>query len=269
MQVDKDGDFFSLYRFELVRYYQADCDVGHFYTHQHPDSSFVKHLRASIILENETRSLLDLEYWVITTSGTRIQAVSSPEQLACILMGDLGLQVTDQECRRLYDGLVIPSPVSDMDLHLLRQAINLAASARAQGNHPFGALIADREGNVLAQAKNTVVTDSDVTGHAETNLIRIASRQVPTDVLAAATLYTSTEPCAMCSGAIYWSGISRVIYGMPEDGLASFTGSNPENPTLALPSKIVLNAGQRHIEVIGPLLMDEAVVVHAGFWDSA
>jgi len=160
------------------------------------------------------------------------------------------------------------SSLTETDLGLLRRAIALAALARAHGNHPFGALLADPDGNVLAKAENTVLTEHDITGHAETNLVRLAFRQFPAAVLAAATLYTSTEPCAMCAGAIYWSGISRVVYGLAETGLAQLAGADPENPTLDLPSRIVLGAGQRAIAVIGPLLVDEAAAVHAGFWDA-
>ena len=72
--------------------------------------------------------------------------------------------------------MISPSSATNTDLKLLRLAIDIAASARVHGNHPFGALIADNYGNVIAKAENTVITESDVTGHAETNLIRIASR---------------------------------------------------------------------------------------------
>ncbi|MBK8022225.1 MAG: nucleoside deaminase [Chloroflexi bacterium] len=156
--------------------------------------------------------------------------------------------------------------ISEQDLALLRRAIALAATARDHGNHPFGALLADRDGNVLAEAENTVLTEHDVTGHAETNLIRIGSRRLPADVLRAATLYTSTEPCAMCAGAIYWSGISRVIFGLSEAGLAEIAGENPQTMTLVLPAERILNSGQRRVEVIGPLLIEEAIAVHQGFW---
>ncbi len=152
------------------------------------------------------------------------------------------------------------------DLQLLRQAITLAATAREHGNHPFGALLADTEGNVLATAENNVVTESDVTGHAETNLVRIASRKFSAEFLAGTMLYTSTEPCAMCSGAIYWSGIGRVVFALSEAGLYELTGADPQNPTLKLPCRKVFQAGRREIEVLGPLLAEEAKVVHVGFW---
>lgn len=103
-------------------------------------------------------------------------------------------------------------PATPADIELLRRAIALAASARSHGNHPFGALLTNEDGDVIAEAENTVVTERDVTGHAETNMVRNAWRRFNEDVRARSALYTSTEPCAMCSGAIYWSGIPRVVF---------------------------------------------------------
>ncbi len=105
MQVFKDGDFFSLYRFELARYGKADCELGHFYSHRHPDAPFVNHLVVSLLQESETRSLRDLKYWVITKFGTRDREISDSEQLMQILVGELGVQVTKDESRLLYEGL--------------------------------------------------------------------------------------------------------------------------------------------------------------------
>jgi len=152
-----------------------------------------------------------------------------------------------------------------MTLDLLRIAISLAANAREHGNHPFGALLADESGNILLTAENTVNTARDASGHAELNLVRLASAQLPTRVLARATLYTSTEPCPMCAGAIFWSGISRVVYALSEDGLYAMTGDSPES--LKLPCREVFARGGRPVEVVGPLLEDEAAIVHQGFWE--
>lgn len=105
MQVFKKGGFFSLYRFELARYGQSDCELGHFYSHRHSDAAFVNNLVASLILKNETRSLRNLEYWVTRQSGTQIQEIGNSEQLWQILVADLGLQVTEAEGRQLYGGL--------------------------------------------------------------------------------------------------------------------------------------------------------------------
>jgi tRNA(Arg) A34 adenosine deaminase TadA len=157
----------------------------------------------------------------------------------------------------------IPPP---LDEHLLRAALAIAARARKNGNHPFGALLTDGEGRVILEAENTVVTDSDVTAHAETNLVRSASRTLTPQQLAAATLYTSTEPCAMCAGAIYWSGIRRVVYALGEDELCVLAGAGGEHPLLALPSRQVFAHGSPVVEVAGPFLHDEAAAVHADFW---
>jgi tRNA(Arg) A34 adenosine deaminase TadA len=154
-------------------------------------------------------------------------------------------------------------PVTD---ELMRRAIRLARQAREHGNHPFGALLADENATVLLEAENIVVTESDCTGHAESVLVRTACRTLDEGTLAIATLYTSTEPCAMCAGAIYWAGISRVVFGLRESELRALTGANPENPTLALGCREVFARGQRPIEVIGPVLEDEARSVHDGFW---
>lgn len=105
MQIFKDGDFYSLYRFELTHYGQADCEIGHFYSHRHPDANFVNHLVVSLIQENETRSLIDLKYWHITKSSTQIQELSDSEQLRRLLVGELGVQVTEDESHRLYKKL--------------------------------------------------------------------------------------------------------------------------------------------------------------------
>ena len=148
----------------------------------------------------------------------------------------------------------------------LRAAIDLARRARHRGNHPFGALLVDAAGLVVAEAENTVVSEHDATGHAETNLVRIASRRLDRACLRSCTMYASTEPCAMCSGAIYWSGISRVVYGLSEAGLRELTGSHEGNPTMSLPCRDVFAHSQGSVQVVGPALEDEARSVHDGFW---
>ncbi len=152
---------------------------------------------------------------------------------------------------------------------LMRRAIALAREARKHGNHPFGALLADAFGRVRLEAENTVVTGSDCTAHAELNLVRQACMTCDAIDLAASTLYTSTEPCPMCAGAIYWAGISRVVFGLRETELRALTDADPKNPTMALPCRDVFARGQRAIEVIGPVLEGEARAVHEGFWNGA
>jgi tRNA(Arg) A34 adenosine deaminase TadA len=157
--------------------------------------------------------------------------------------------------------------VSEQDLVFLRRAIELATEARRDGRHPFGALIVNERCEVVAAARNNAVRPrGDPTQHAEMVACSEAARLLSEADLAKCTLYTSTEPCAMCAGAIYWVGIGRVVFGLPEQGLMRYTGSHEENPTLDLPCREVFARGQRRIVVAGPLLEDEAGKVHEGFW---
>lgn len=154
------------------------------------------------------------------------------------------------------------------DRELLLRAIQIAGSARKNGNHPFGAVLTDEQGNILLEAQNTVITGRDVTGHAETNLIRLLDGRYEPDFLSRCTLYASTEPCAMCSGAIYWSGIGRVVFAVSGAQLEELVGGDPQNPPLALSSREVFSRGQRPIQVLGPFEIPEAFEVQKGFWKS-
>jgi len=158
---------------------------------------------------------------------------------------------------------------TDADLALLRRSIDLAAQSRARGDHPFGALLADADGKVLLEAMNTCGTEGDRTGHAERNLMTAASKLYDVDFLAGCTMYTSAEPCAMCAGSVYWTGVGRVVHGMSEAALKALIGPDPENLTMDLPCTAVFAAGQRRVEVVGPLLAEESAAVHDGFWTGA
>ena len=155
--------------------------------------------------------------------------------------------------------------VSADEGHLLR-AIELARVSREKGNHPFGSLLVDTSGQVLLESENTVVTGRDVTGHAELNLVRAASMQFEVEALSRSTLYTSTEPCAMCSSAIYWSGIGRVVYALGSEQLMGIVDDASGSSTLALSCREVFARGGRNIEVSGPNLIERAAAVHEGFW---
>lgn len=161
-----------------------------------------------------------------------------------------------------------PAGLSELDLDLLRQSIHLSEESRERGRHPFAALVADAEGRVIASAgNNSMPPEGDPTQHAELVAAARAARLLTPEELAGCTLYTSAEPCCMCSGAIYWTGIGRVVYALSEHSLLGLTGAHPENPTFSLPCREVFARGQRVIDVHGPLLENEAAVAHEGFWE--
>jgi tRNA(Arg) A34 adenosine deaminase TadA len=158
--------------------------------------------------------------------------------------------------------------MNENDLQHLRTAIKVARDARAHGNHPFGAILVDENDQVMLKAENTVVTGKDCTGHAETNLMRLASQNFSEQQLIRYTLYTSTEPCAMCAGAIFWGNVRRVVFALSEVALYEIAGPSPEN--LVLSCREVFAHSQRPTQVEGPALEleAEARAVHEGFWES-
>ena len=148
----------------------------------------------------------------------------------------------------------------------LRISFVVARAARQAGHHPFGAILVGPDGAVLMEQGNASASGGDMTAHAERVLMTRASRAHAPAILARCTMYTSAEPCAMCAGAAYWAGLGRVVYGLAERDLRTITGDHHENPTLDLPCRTVFAAGQRTVEVIGPLLVEEAAALHDGFW---
>jgi tRNA(Arg) A34 adenosine deaminase TadA len=143
----------------------------------------------------------------------------------------------------------------------LREAIALSKSAVANGDEPFGSVLV-KDGAVILRAENSVFTGRDMTNHAELNLVKLAAKHYDAPFLAGCTLYTSTEPCAMCAGAIYWSGIGRMVFACSETRLGEIAGIG-----LNVPSRAVLQTGARNVAVVGPTnLEDEAAEVHQEFW---
>ena len=146
------------------------------------------------------------------------------------------------------------------DEALARQVIALAAEARAEGNHPFGALLV-LDGEVVLTARNSVHTANDPTAHAETNLVHQAIGRLRPDEIARSVLYTSCEPCAMCVGKMYWAGIRTLVYALPATELAKLAGGS-----FLVPCRDLFARAQDQVTVVGPLLIDEARAVHIGYW---
>jgi tRNA(Arg) A34 adenosine deaminase TadA len=136
------------------------------------------------------------------------------------------------------------------DEEFLRMAIAQAAKARATGDAPFGSLIVGPDGAVLAEAHNTVLTDRDITAHPELKLARWAAQSLTPEIAAATTMYTSCQPCQMCTGAIARSGLGRVVFAL-------------SNAQLEM---IKPGGGWPVVPQDGPLLLDEARAVIDGYY---
>ena len=153
--------------------------------------------------------------------------------------------------------------------YYLRRAIEISREARAAGNTPFGALLVNKDGDIVMEQGNIEITDKICTGHAEATLAARASHEFTKDFLWDCTLYTTAEPCAMCAGAIYWANIGRIVYGISEARLLELTGADDKNPTFSMGADKVIAAGQKAIRLEGPVLEmeTEIVAVHEGFWN--
>jgi tRNA(Arg) A34 adenosine deaminase TadA len=155
----------------------------------------------------------------------------------------------------------------DQAIRHLHRANAVARRARDElGRHPFGAILVAPDGEtVLAEQGNV-----DTVNHAESVLARTAALNYPGAYLGRCTLVTTVEPCAMCAGTQYWVGIGRLVYGLSERRLLALTGSHDENPTMDLPCRTVFAAGQKPIEVIGPVaeVEEDIAALHRDFWQA-
>jgi len=152
---------------------------------------------------------------------------------------------------------------SEQMVTYLREANAVAQRAAAHGHHPFGAVLVGPDGVILMRQGNI-----DTVHHAETELARRASAAYSPEYLWACTLVTTGEPCAMCSGTLYWANIGRLVFGFEETTLLALTGDHSENPTMDLPSRTVLGSGQKKIDLHGPFpeIEEELLAPHRDFW---
>ncbi len=132
-----------------------------------------------------------------------------------------------------------------MDEKYIRMAIDLAFQARVNGNEPFGAVLV-KDDEVMHTNENDIRTKTDNTRHAELGLISDYCQKEGIANLEGYSLYSSAEPCFMCSGAIYWSKISKLVYSVPQVDLMKFSGG-----TKKLLCSDIVNSGNRNIEIIG------------------
>ena len=160
------------------------------------------------------------------------------------------------------------SAPSDLDLGLLRRAFALAGEARARGDRPFSAIIAEADGTVLAEGLSTQGAGGGGTlAHSEMNACgAVIAAGIPRERLRAASIYSSGEPCAMCAAAIFYTGIGRVVYGLSAGAILALRNARPETAGLSLSCRAVLESAAERVAVLGPLLEDEGALPHQGYW---
>ncbi len=145
------------------------------------------------------------------------------------------------------------------DETFIKQVMDLARQAAEQNIDPFAALLV-KDGQLLASSLNQCVALSDPTAHAEMAVISEYCRENGLISLEGYTIYCSAEPCVMCSGAIHWSRISRVVFCMSQAHLQQFSGGKPK------PScEEIINVGNKKIEIVGPVLPELGIQLFTDF----
>lgn len=141
----------------------------------------------------------------------------------------------------------------------IREVNKLAYQSAQKGNDPFAALLV-KDDKIIASTMDVSVAKSDPTAHAELDLIRNFCQEKKLFNLEAYTLYSSSEPCIMCSGAIHWAKIKRVVFSVSQQKL------NTESNGKRKPScDSIVNIGKSKVEVVGPILEDEVFQVFLDF----
>ncbi len=148
-------------------------------------------------------------------------------------------------------------PLTDADHEPMRRAIQASRDAARAGNMPFGATLVSPAGQLLWTAQNNQVTSGDCTGHAELVLVREARAALGAEAVRGGTVYASGEPCAMCSGAMFWAGIRRVVFAASTADIADALGGD----SLPIRSAEVFAAASPPVQVDGPLQAGDAIAV--------
>ena len=147
-----------------------------------------------------------------------------------------------------------------MDEHHIfsHHSLHVAKRSLDKNNLPFGCILVDNANNIIEEAENTVLTSKDQIAHCEVNLIHQISGKYDDHFLQSCILYASTEPCPMCTGAIFWSGIGKIVYALSKEGYHEIAGTTNPSHIFNISSKDLLIHGGRRVEVFGPVLEQEA-----------
>ena len=144
--------------------------------------------------------------------------------------------------------------------HWMAQAIDLAARAVEHGNEPFGALLV-RDGRVVYTNENQIYTASDPTFHAEAGLLRRFCAETGITDLRDYTLYSSCEPCFMCSGAMVWCRLGRLVYGASDRDLGALLGEPGSDC-----ARLVFSHSAHRPAVTGGVLREESLALLAQYF---
>ena len=159
------------------------------------------------------------------------------------------------------------------DAYFMKLALAEAAHAFEKGEVPVGALVVAND-RIIARGHNLTEQLTDVTAHAEMQAITAAAHHLGGKYLHDCTLYVTLEPCLMCAGALYWSQISKVVYGASDPkrgGISAFAQKGSDDPSgkvTDFSSKHTAHASPLHpkTQLIGGVMATEATQLLQDFF---
>jgi tRNA(Arg) A34 adenosine deaminase TadA len=148
------------------------------------------------------------------------------------------------------------------DIVYLKKAFTVAETSYKNGNLPFGCILVNTEGIIIEEGENLVITSNNNIAHCEIVLINKLAGKYERDYLGKCTIYATTEPCPMCSAAIFWSGIGKLVYALSKEGYHHVANTSNPDYLFDMSSKELLAHGGRKVEVAGPIMEEEAKIIY-------
>lgn len=145
----------------------------------------------------------------------------------------------------------------------VRRALNLAEKAARRGDEPYGSVLV-HDDEIVMEASNRIHTEGDIALHPELTLARRAAREFDPETRAETVMYTSTEPCPMCSGGVSIAGLGAVVYSVSGATAAEIWESTPP-----IPCEEVCERWGRTVDVHGPVLGERGRQIHHDYLDGA
>ena len=147
-----------------------------------------------------------------------------------------------------------------LDKKFMKLAIRKARAGIKKGDAPFGACVVKNDKVVIA-AHNIVVSNTDITAHAEIMAIRAACRKLKTIDLSGCVIYSTCEPCPMCFSACHWAKISKIIYGTKITDAKKKCGFSE----LAIPNTVMKKLGRSSMQIQGNFMRSDGMRLF-DFW---
>ncbi len=148
------------------------------------------------------------------------------------------------------------------DIKFMKLALKCASAAVSHGNEPFGAVLV-KDGKVVASSENRIYSANDFTRHAEIELIREYCKVTGDPILKDCTLYTSCEPCYMCSGAMIWAKLGRLVYGASDTDLGEILGIKGSTCCQS-----VFDSYPDSPEIVSGVLRDESIAILKSYFEN-